>query len=86
MSGNLILDLVDRSLSVLFWVPARILGVEKCSRCTIRVRWFQFLMAATWPVARVPLFRRRRVEWDLRADPQPLGGLRPVTLTEIGQP
>lgn len=78
-------DLIDRVLTVLFWVPAKVLGVEKCSKCTVRVRWFQFLMLVTAPVSRVPFFRGRRVDWDLRADPQPRGGLRPVTLMEIGQ-
>lgn len=76
-------DLVDRLLTAVLWVPAKLLGVEKCSRCTIRVRWFQLLMMATAPVSRVPQIRRRRVNWDLRADPQPRGGLRPVTLREI---
>lgn len=78
-------DLIDRILAVLFWVPARLLGVEKCSKCTVRVRWFQFLMIVTFPVSRVPFVRSRRIDWDLRADPQPRGGLRPVTLMEIGQ-
>lgn len=78
-------DLIDRVLTVLFWLPAKVLGVEKCSKCTVRVRWFQLLMLVTLPVARVPFFRSRRIEWDLRADPQPRGGLRPVTLMEIGQ-
>lgn len=76
-------DLIDRVLTVLFWLPARVLGVEKCSKCTVRVRWFQFMLLATWPVRWVPSVRRRRVEWDLRADPQPLGGLRPVSLREM---
>ena len=76
---------IDAVLTVLFWIPAKLIGVEKCSKCTVRVRWFQLLMIVTRPVARVPFVRESRVDWDLRADPQPQGGLRPVTLMEIGQ-
>lgn len=78
-------NIIDAVLSVLFWIPAKLIGVEKCSKCTVRVRWFQFLMIITFPVARVPLIKRSRLDWDLRADPQPQGGLKPVTLREIGQ-
>ena len=79
------IDLIDRVLTIAFWLPARVLGVEKCSKCTVRVRWFQFLMGVSSPVARVPFVRSRRIDWDLRADPQPSGGLRPVTLMEIAK-
>lgn len=78
-------NVIDAVLTVLFWIPAKLIGVEKCSKCTVRVRWFQFLLLVTRPAARAPFVRESRVGWDLRVDPQPRGGLRPVTLMEIGQ-
>lgn len=53
----MIIDTIDAVLTVLFWLPAKLIGYEKCSKCTIRVRARQGLLFVTAP-AEWPLIRR----------------------------
>lgn len=78
----MVIDAIDAALTVLFWVPSRLIGYEKCSKCTVRVRSFQFLLAVTGPLSRVPAVRSKRADWELRTDPPVVGGLTPVVLEE----
>jgi len=80
-----IVNAIDAALTVVFWPVTKLTGYEKCGKCTVRVRWFQFLMLATRPVARVRPISERRVEWALRADPPAPGrlGLVPVDPQEL---
>lgn len=59
---------LDRSLTVLF-SPLALVGIKKCSRCTVRTRLAQAGMLATWPLAWLPPVRGVRVRWDMAAHP-----------------
>jgi hypothetical protein len=61
--------LLDRVLTVLF-SPLALIGIRKCSRCTVRTRMAQFGRLVTWPLAWVPLVRRARLRWYLAANPE----------------
>lgn len=63
-----IVDIIDSILTVIFWLPAKTIGYKKCSKCTIRVRWYQFLILSTWFIKVIPAIRSRRIDWKLRTD------------------
>jgi len=65
--GDSIVDAIDAVLAAVFWLPARLIGYKKCSKCTVRVRWFQFVFIATAPIRRVPAVRSRRIDWGIRS-------------------
>lgn len=60
-----IIDAIDAVLTVLFWLPAKILHVKKCQRCTIRYRWYQFVHWLTGPLDGWTVIQDRRVTWEL---------------------
>ncbi len=61
--------LLDRCLTALF-TPLRLLGIHKCSKCTVRVRLAQAGRIVTVPIQTVPAVRRARSRWDMVAHPE----------------
>ena len=77
-----VITIIDTVLTWIFWLPARFLGVEKCSKCTVRVRWYQFLLLASSPIKFIGAVRFRRLMWKLRVEPPDEGRI-PVTIREM---
>lgn len=74
-----IVDAIDAVLTVLFWLPAKFLHYEKCQKCTIRVRWFQFLLILTYPLKWYDPLKSQRIDWKLRTEAMdPQSELRPL--------
>lgn len=59
---------LDWFLTRLF-APLAVVGVKKCSRCTVRTRLAQAGLILSAPVFFVPVVRRARVRWDMAAHP-----------------
>lgn len=77
-----VITVIDVALTWIFWLPARLFGMEKCSKCTIRIRWYQFLLLISSPLKSMGAVRSRRTAWKLRVEP-PDEGLIPVTIREM---
>lgn len=80
-----LISAIDAVLTVIFWLPARLIGYEKCSKCTIRVRWYQLLLILTRPLSGVRAVRSRRIDWRLRVDRVsfPRESLRRVSISDL---
>lgn len=61
-------EALNRALTWLF-SPLAVVGIKKCSRCTVRTRMAQFGLLTTAPVAFLPSVRRTRIRWDMAAHP-----------------
>jgi len=80
-----LISAIDAVLTAIFWLPARLIGYEKCSRCTVRVRWYQLLLILTRPLSGVRAVRSRRVDWRLRVErvSSSREGLRRVSISDL---
>lgn len=78
-----IIDFIDAILTIIFWIPAKLIGYEKCAKCTVRVRFYQFMMIITKPISFIPSIKSARIDWEIRANLPPKGGLTAVNLQEI---
>lgn len=54
----------------LIFKPLSIVGIKKCSRCTVRHRLAQLGLLVSVPIARVGPVKRARIRWDMTAHPQ----------------
>lgn len=79
----MIVNIIDSILTIIFYLPAKLIGYEKCSKCTVRVRWFQFLLLVSLPIARLSRIRKSRLDWDLRVNPPGKVPLKLVNLQEL---
>lgn len=61
--------ILDKTLSFIF-SPLSIVGVKKCSKCTVRVRSAQIGLLVSAPVRIVPAVRRARARWEIAAKPE----------------
>lgn len=61
----MIVEAIDAALTALFWLPAKMLGYKKCSRCTIRYRRLQFAVWATQPLRHWLWLDHHRINWEL---------------------
>ena len=78
------IDAIDGILTVVFWLPARFIGYEKCPKCTIRVRWYQGILILSSPLSWISSVKSARIDWRLTAEkPQEIIGLRALTPKEI---
>lgn len=81
--NDVVINVIDAVLTIVFWLPARFLGYKKCTKCTIRVRWFQFMLFVTRPVSRIPRVRSARIDWTIRVERPSQDSLRAVQLEEL---